>query len=349
MCKSVSFRRHCRVPSRERGFALLELVAAMLVATLLAVWGASLLMNRLTDASAAATAQWMMSTRHAVQAYLERHHAALRNAAAPSDLAHLGFGDWRNPTLAELKAAGLLSAQFPERGPQNLEVALRTVRSGGCPGEACVVEALVHAREPLQMSGGHVDEPRIAQWLLSAQGLGGSVHRQSPQHVGGAAFRFGNPPSADVPTLPVGTIAMAVTAEQLSAAYLRVGDDRDPRFQGVTMTVAGDILAGASLAVERQFFLGDQAQERAACGREGLVARNPEGGLLVCQTGMWLPGGGRGGGGYSENTLTGCATATRNPVTGTCSCPTGYRVVRISQSGSVAAPEGLTRGYLCVG
>src|SRR3546814_6016603 len=69
-------------------------------------------------------------------------------------------------------------------------------------------------------------------------------------------FGFPNPPDAGIPALPVGTIAMAVTAEQLEGSrFLRVRDDRDPAFQG-SASVQGNIGTQKSLMAGEYLFLG---------------------------------------------------------------------------------------------
>jgi hypothetical protein len=178
------------------------------------------------------------------------------------------------------------------------------------------------------------------------------VNRLRPDQVAGAAFIFPNPPAADINLLPVGTIAMAITPEQLALAdFLRVGDTRDPDFQGKA-TVKGDITAQGSLLAQNYVHIGAQEQALTACGVVGAVARELYGGLLVCRGNKWRSAGPGGGGGFSINSLYGCGTSlglsTANPVTGLCTCPVDYDKVLISDSGPHDAPEGRTRGYLCV-
>lgn len=335
---------------RQSGFAMLELTAVLLIATLLAVWAASQLVNRINDGAAQAAAVWMSSVRMAAYAYLDRNKVALQEAVVKADMAHLGYADWSRPSLAELKRAGLLSAGFPEHGLRGMQAVLRVMRSGPCPGRDCRIEALVYGSIPLSAAASSGSSAQmVAQWLLAAQGLGGAVAEDRPDHVRGNAFEFPNPPLADNELLPVGTVAMAVTAEQLAASdYLRVRDLRDPQFQD-RVTIAGDIHAQASVKVQDNLSIGAQAMDRAFCASEGIIARSNFSGLLVCEGQMWRSAGGRGGGGYSTNSKTGCAAGSYNLVTGACTCPPGYGAVRIAESGSLTAPEGLTRGYLCVG
>lgn len=341
------------ITRRQDGFALLELAVAALIATLLAVWGANTLARRLDEANAQSMAAWMLAVRSGAQAYMQRHGARMARASGSGDLASEGFQDWLRPSLPELKAAGLLPQGFPENGPGGMRAAIRLLPDQGCPGDECLLQALVHgAPAMLRRYAGQVDEHMTALWLLASGGFGGVVDRRRPDTIRGASFGFSNPPAPDMPALPEGTPVMAVMAGQAGdARFLRVGDERDPNFQG-TATVRGNIRSEGSVAAGEYLFAGAQHAVRMPCGQEGAVAREAYRGLLVCQGGSWRSAGGRGGGGFSTNSLHGCATpgglTTANPVTGACSCPPGHAMVTISDSGSAASPEGRTRGYLCV-
>jgi hypothetical protein len=338
---------------RQRGFFLFELIVVVLIATLLAVWSSDALVNRVNDSAAQASATWMLSVRKTAQAYIERYADTLKNAADPQALIHKGYADWSAPSLAELKADNLLSPGFPERGAGGLQVVVRILRSGICPDAACRLEALIHSAQAVtRRQTRYVDESMIAQWLIATQGWGGAVTRFRPDQVAGAAFALPNPPAADIGTLPVGTIAMAITPEQLALGdYLRVGDTRDPNFQNKA-TVGGDITARGSLLAQNYVHIGAQEQALTACGSTGAVARELYGGLLVCRGNKWRAAGPGGGGGFSINSIYGCRTSvglsTANPATGLCTCPLDHEKVLISDSGPHDAPDGRTRGYLCV-
>ena len=221
-------------PRQEQaGFAMLELAIAAMITTLLVVWAAQALMNRLKDHQAQAAAAWMSVIHKGVLSYIQQHGVAMQEANDSDALASRGVADWRAPTLAELKALGLLSMSTPEEstllGPARVSVWAR----GTCPGDACKIEALVYGDTPItQAKGSAVDEGVVAQWLLAAEGKGGAVHPSDPSYIRGASFRFSSE-VADAQPLPPGTVGMSVTAEHLALwSYLRVRDRRDPDFQG---------------------------------------------------------------------------------------------------------------------
>lgn len=337
---------------RQRGYVLLELMLAAALAVLLAVWGTHALALALDAAAARSLAGWMLTVRQAAQAYVERYDRTLAGAAGPEALADRGYADWSAPRLAELRADGLLSRGFPDLGPLGMAVSLRILRSGAsCPAaDDCRIEALIHTDRPL-LRQGRVDEHMLAHWLLGAQGWGGAVQARNTAQILGPAFGYDNPPAAGMQPLPAGTVAMAVTAANLAhLAYLRVGDARDPDFQG-RASVAGDLETRGSLRVRDYLTIEAQENADAACNRTGAVAREYYGGLLVCRSGAWRRIGGSGGG-FAVNSLYGCRSSsgvsTANPLTDACSCPAGFAMVQISDSGSQPAPSGRTTGYLCV-
>ena len=332
----------------QRGFALLELAVVMLIATLAAVFAADRLAQRARDAMAEGHAAWMTSLRQAAQRYVERHAAML---AEEGEAARLdGFADAFAPTLAELKTAGLLSPGFPAQGARGLGGRVLLIRGADCPSSSCRIEALVHSDGPLGRAASNGPDPSmVAHWLGAAMGWGGAVMPDRMQQISGAAFSFPNPPVAGMAPLPGGTVAMAVTAEQLGALdYLRVEDRRDPRFRG-SASIAGDLSTGAALLVHDHLRIGGQARAQTVCEIEGAIVQERYGGLLVCREGQWRSAGGSGGGGYSINSLSGCVAAGANPVTGGCSCPAAHLPVRIADSMSAVPSEGRTRGYICVG
>lgn len=337
---------------KQQGFALLEIMVAAILTTLLAVWASNTLVNRISDASAQAHAAWMLAIKKSVHAYIQTHAGALMRAGQADAMSQQGYADWAAPTLSELKAGGMLSVGFPESAFPGGGASVRLIRHGACPGVTCRLEALVYGNKPFLLSGGaQVDEQMVAQWLMAAQGWGGAVARARPGVISGPAFEMPNPP-APGSVLPPGTVALAITAEQLSLLdFLRVGDTRDPDFAG-SASIKGSISTQSDLHVGQYLHLGAQAKLQDPCSDDTAVTRDMKGGLLVCRNNTWRAASRTGGGGFSINMIYGCATrtgaTTENPVTGACSCPNGAASVLISDSGPQAFPEGRVMGFLCV-
>ena len=338
----------CMLSNRQRGFALLELTIALLIATLLAVFAADRFAQRGRDAVAENHAAWMASVQLGVLRYLEHYSGVLIEQGAAAQLP--GFGDPMKPTPAELRQAGFLSAGFPLHGTRGGGGAIQLIREADCLSDTCRLEALVYSDQPLGRDASRPYRPSmVAHWLLTAMGRGAAVLEGRPDSIGGAGFWFPNPPVAGMSRLPVGTVALAVTAEELDRlAFLRVQDRRDPQFQGPA-SIVGNLSTGSSMYVGQHLHIASEASAQALCSAEGAIVQEQYGGLLVCRAGRWASAGGRGGGGYSVNSFSGCTAAGLNPVTDTCSCPLGYAPVRIADSTSAVPSEGRTRGYICVG
>lgn len=331
---------------------MLELIVAAIIATLLAVWGAHSLVNRINDASAQSAAAWMLVVKKAASAYMERYAVELAQAddGLPSSLA--GYADWSTPSLSELKAGNLLSSSFPESTDPGKGASIKLMREGSCPGSSCRLSALVHSNAPFVMdSNGRVDEQMVAQWTMAAQGWGGSVNPLRPDRISGPAFDLPNPPAGGPPYAP-GTVALAITAEQLGAQdFLRVRDTRNPDFQGA-LTVVGGIDSQADLRAGRYVHVGAAEALQTECLENGAVALDLDGGLLVCRNRLWRASSRTGGGGYSTSLKNGCQHSpghlTTNPVTGTCSCPAGSAPVLIADTGVPEFPQDRIMGFLCV-
>ena len=345
-------RRHCD-NRRQEGYALLELTLVLLIASLLAAFGARTLANRFNDAEAQSAAVWMEAVHKSLLAYVRLHGPDIQSAPDAGALAGQGYLDWRAPTLSELKQTGLLSGGTPETSRLTGTPRLSVWRRGDCPGDNCVVEALVYGDRPLQVvAGGQADEAMMAQWLLASGGEGGAVHQRDPGRIRGAAFSFSSS-LLDGTALPAGTVGMAVTAEhQALWSFLRVGDPRDPDFKG-QMSVAGKAHVGNDVALDGQLILGAQGQDGSGCMTEDAVVHETDGGLLVCRQGRWRSAS-RIGGGYSYNMTHGCqlhdGKKTENPITGSCSCPWYSTAVPIFDNGlEFDDPRGHQVAYLCIG
>ncbi|MFT0547999.1 prepilin-type N-terminal cleavage/methylation domain-containing protein [Allopusillimonas ginsengisoli] len=371
----------------QRGFALLELLVATLVATLLAVWGAGRLAEAAHESGAQAAAVWMMSVRDGVAGYLDRYGDALHAAIRYDALAEFGYADWAAPTLAELEADGLLSRGFPMLGPMGArQVTVGTVnapgtsgrstsnssngtgayvrlfRNPGCAGASCSLHAVVYARHPMRVRGSlQVDGRGIAQWLMTTQGRGGWVNPARPHHLAGASFDWANPPWGGPALLP-GTVALAVgTTSTGGAQNLRVRDARDPEFQG-GVSVSGPVVASSDLRVGGYLHLQSVSAVSVSCASEGAIALRERGGLLICRDEQWQPLTGGAAGAFTMTQSLQCVRRFLgspdrpdsfyvNPHTENCSCPPGTNAYYVSTSAYAtgANRDEVIRRYICLG
>jgi len=344
---------HAR-PRRQGGFALLELSLALLLATLLAVWGAGALMRRADDAAAHGAGVWLLEIRHAAGRMLERHFDSLAAGTAPVDDAGRPlYAAPLAPTLAELRGQGLLPAGFPDTAAGGMRARILLRRAAGCPGDTCRVDALVHAAEPVRDAAGAPDMMRLAVLVEAAGGYGGFATSGQGGRLRGAAFDFPNPYVPGTPSLPAGTPVLWAGLDAGTATrYVRRHDTRDPELEA-PLSAAGEVSAGGRLRTAEYLELAGTADPGQSCGDAGLVARDRQGaGLLLCQAGAWQRQDGGFGGAYAYNNRHGCSHykgySTANPRTGDCSCPPGYASVTVSAGGIWNAIEGWTTGYICV-
>lgn len=325
-------RRCLRPPASQQGFALLELTVALLIGTLMLVWGAAALMRQADDATARATGAWMLEIRNAAYRMLERHFDTLSEGRPPvgSD-GRLLYADMYAPALAEFKAQGLLPQGFPESAPMGGTASIRLAAPSACPGQACRVDALIYASIPLSDRQGRPDMMRMAVLAEAAGGYGGYATAGAGSRLRGKTFDFPNPYAGEGEILPPGTPVLWAGMDMATAAqYVRRFDERDPQLKA-GLTVAGSV-TGKRLQAGEYLQIAGQAVPGASCSPNGLVGRTPEGSLLACQSGIWA---GSGGATTFYMVLTsggGCVSP--NAFTGSCSCPPRTRYVSLSGQAS---------------
>jgi hypothetical protein len=333
---------------------LLELAIAVAITCMLAMWAADRLVRDVDDAVEHASGRWLLELRRALDSVLARHGDALAAGRVPTDESGQPvFADPASPSMAELKNAGHLPRAFPALGPGGMDLAIRVVRTGSCPGQACRLDALAYSRAPVVHAGSSApDFTRIAGIVMATDGFGGSVSELAPGRLRGGAFDLPNPPFPGMAALPAGTVAVWAGAKAGAASnYLQPRDDRDPQFRG-DVSAQGTVSATRRLEAGEHLKLGGIAAPETPCPENGLVARDAAGNVLSCVNGAWsVPGG--FGGAFSLNTVSGCVSSqgasTANPRTGQCSCPRGFKPVGIAAGGVWDWTEtGWTTGYVCV-
>jgi hypothetical protein len=142
--------------------------------------------------------------------------------------------------------------------------------------------------------------------------------------------------------LPIGSIVLqSFLDSSAQASFLRQGELRDVQL-GANLNVTGGLSVGSDLSAagrissSEHLQLAAVAQQGAACKGEGLIAQSSTKGLLVCQAGIWQTSSKTGGGHYIDSINAACHSRVdvnidrRNPLTGDCSCPEGYRPQLIS-------------------
>ena len=364
-----------RAVKREGGFALLELIIAMALASLLALWGGSFWMQQAEDAAAQSTGIWLLTLKKAVDQMLVRQ-ADLLVGIVQAEPGGSGYRDIWRPTIAELMTAGHLSKGFPSKPALGYEAHVRVFTpQGACLTRGCKIEALVWAQPvPGQLRQAN-DTNRLGKLLMALEGQGASVHPFLPQRIKGSTIDRPNPPSAELAPLPIGTIAANSFYDSTQYAhFVRQNDLRDTVLKGKLEVAQGvstptDVVAGASLRAGARVSAGEDLQvgalaaEGGVCEAQGLIGRGVDGNLLSCHQGRWQLSGASFGGAYLTHSWRSCHGNRHlaeflfwnqsevnmvNPKTGQCNCPAGFSPMLLAAWGFKEQDTGEYRSFICL-
>lgn len=364
-----------RAVKREGGFALLELIIAMALASLLALWGGSFWMQQAEDAAAQSTGIWLLTLKKAVDQMLVRQ-ADLLVGIVQAEPGGSGYRDIWRPTIAELMTAGHLSKGFPSKPALGYEAHVRVFTPlGACLTRGCKIEALVWAQPVAGQLRRANDTNRLGKLLMALEGQGASVHPFLPQRIKGSTIDRPNPPSAELAPLPIGTIAANSFYDSTQYAhFVRQNDLRDTVLKGKLEVAQGistptDVVAGASLRAGARVSAGEYLQvgalaaEGGVCEAQGLIGRGVDGNLLSCHQGRWQLSGASFGGAYLTHSWRSChgnrhlaeflfwnqsEVNMANPKTGQCNCPAGFSPMLLAAWGFKEQDTGEYRSFICL-
>lgn len=364
-CGNVATQRTLPVTDTQRGFTLIELTIVIAIATLAVTWGATTWMRMADDAAALATGRWLLTVKNAVDQMLIRQADVIGGISVPKPGAFT-YSDIMNPSVGELISAGHLPTGFPVLPPLDFSVSVHVLApQGDCDQTGCRIEALTIARPVRQGEPRAGDITRLAAILTGLEGFGLSVHPLFPGQFRGALAGFGNPPSASVPSLPVGSVGgFSVFDTTQHAQFVRHNDVRDTALRG-DLSVRRDIStraglrAGTAIQAAGRVTAGEFLQvqgigaEGHACDADGLVSRSSDGQLLMCHAGSWRSTGAGFGGAFGLDGVMGCEFPVYrdimvNPKTGSCNCPPGFTAFEVSRSELDGHPRHSFRSFVCI-
>lgn len=327
---------------KQYGFSLFEMIFVTALTSLIGVWSATTWVQQSEDAASEAMGRWLITVKESVDQMLVRQADFLTGLSVNSSATAHYQNIWR-PSLIELAGAGHLSKGFSLRAPLDYDVNITVLKPHGlCLTQGCKLEALTVAT-PQHFQGHQASTmTRIGKILASFKGQGASVTQLSPERVRGPAVDLPNPPEPTMSQLPIGSIVLqSFFDSSAQASFLRQGELRDVQL-GANLNVTGRLSVGSALSAagrissSEHLQLAAVAQQGAACEAEGLIAQSSTKGLLVCQAGIWQTSTKTGGGHYIDSLHSACHAKLgdnidrRNPLTGDCSCPEGYRPQLIS-------------------
>lgn len=326
----------------QSGFSLFELIVVIALTSLIGVWSATTWVHQSEDVTSEAMGAWLMTVKASVDQMLVRQADFLAGLSA-SATASADYQDIWRPTLAELMRAGHLPSGFSLKAPLGYDVSIRVLKPTGlCLTLGCKLEVLTVVIPQVSQVKHAEDVTRLGKLLASFQGSGASVSQLSPGRVRGPIIDLPNPPAIDLPSLPVGSIVLySFYDSSAQVSFLRQGERRDVQL-AANMRLAGSLMTGGDIATVGRISssghlqLGAVAMQGASCDAAGLLAQSSAGGLLICQAGAWRSSAKSEGGFYIDRVGFGCDAhdeirfERRNPITGDCSCPPGYRAQLVS-------------------
>lgn len=329
---------------KQAGALLLEYMVVLALLTWSGVWAVDFMQRQLREQQLKSTVNWGLQVREAIQDYLVQLDQA--RGQSSDWVITWPYANWREPTLQELQLTGLLSAHFPTASSLG-QAQVYVIGQSPCEAEACRLDGLISLS--LSSRSQWLKQAHYQTfWKLHSQGYGLQASGPVLQGPGGV---WPNPPLAGKEILNEGTVGLSVFKQnRRTERFLTVGDLRDPDFGG-GLSVKGTMTARDDMNIEGVLFLHRLAQPFSVCDQEQAIAREASApGFLLCSEGRWRTMGRAGGGAYSKHADHECGPANArygqpNPVTGYCSCPSGYTALLMAE---FAVDFGPLRSYVCV-
>lgn len=217
-------RRH----RRTRGFALMELILAISISAVLAIWANQELANRSQETLARGGGTYLMTVAQAVERHVFLNFLDL---SAGNPIA--GTAVDLQPTLPELIALNRLRVGFPLGMPTRQAVRIDITRTA-CPGAGCQITSTVCTTTPITLGTGITRFDLAAAMLEEQNGRGGQARLNDGANIRGAALNVPNP-MGNVEGIVCGSSFVDVG---MFDSFVRIGDTRDPALAG-PLTVAG--------------------------------------------------------------------------------------------------------------
>lgn len=222
----------------QRGFALIELILAISISAILAIYANQAIVNQSQENIATGGGIYLQTITQAVERHVLINFNDLANGV---DVA--GTAADLSPTIPELIALGRLLPGYPQVAPTRQIVNINIIRDS-CPGPTCQVTSLVCTTTGVTLGGANVRYD-LANAMYEAQaGRGGLARYGDGANIRGPGVNRPNP-NGNVPGVVCGTAFVDVG---MFDAFVRINDTRDPNLQG-PLTVAGPTTLNGATAV----------------------------------------------------------------------------------------------------
>lgn len=230
---------------RSRGFLLLEVTLALILSALAVGAAIRAMVRTQTIDFANVQADVLMIAQRGINRYIFDNYIVLQNdqpvVVNGVTLANgTGAGQSRRPTTANLIAMGYLPTSFSANAVLNNGGYQYSIDKtpAGCVAAACAIDGLVWIDAPIFARGStEPDGVSVGTIQMRIGGNSAASDLTNPAVLlgTGGGFNLPNPVAGN----PAGVVGVRVGFNaEVEAAYVRIGDTRDPNLAG-PLTVAG--------------------------------------------------------------------------------------------------------------
>lgn len=221
---------------QQGAVSILELILVLTISSFLAVYALNSTMQQAEDQLAASTSSYLVAATAGAQRYSLNNFAALQQAVPVIP----GFAAPLNPTMAELKTAGIIANNFRDFTPSQQAIRFDFVKTGTCPGLTCTITAMACLTTPFAVRG-KAREDLATTVMVGMNGQGGRSQTGAGTVVrGSGAFIATANPLGNVEGIVCG---QNVLDASIYDRFVRQNDTRDINLKG-NLTVEQAIGAG---------------------------------------------------------------------------------------------------------
>lgn len=225
----------------QAGFTLVELVIALALSGVIALYAMYAVRNSSEEAIAKASGNYIAAVANAAQLHVLMNWEAYADSTPVAGVANL-----LQPTVAELVALGRLPSGYGNNMTSTRQALRVDINQTGCPGTACMVTALVCTTTGVTLGGPQTRFDLASTMVMQQNGAGAQSLPGDGSKIVGPLFTPGI-------TNPVGNVEGVVCGSStadiaLYQQFVKIRDTRDPDLQG-DLTVTGTVTAKDKLYV----------------------------------------------------------------------------------------------------
>ncbi|NWD56718.1 type II secretion system protein [Pseudomonas veronii] len=290
---------------RQRGFAMISVMVAILLTGMLYLWGSGKWSTAVYESAAESTGRYLSQVRGATLTALTKHLEAFTlvdtstapTGTYPAAPAWATFtGASTTISVADLKGSKFLPDSFPDTPPLGRSVHVTILRTGTCPGADCAVTAYAFTCWPISKGkpagavnntscptapGNWQSDPSLVGAVIIATDGYGGTNSLVPGTMRGPLF---NIPSASlgIPGASSGNVAvLASLTDNLFPQFVRQGDTRHIYLKD-SLSVTKQITTDEGLTINTAVAPG------SLCPTPGSYATSNANTFVQCVGGQWF-------------------------------------------------------------